>query len=211
VAKIWSPKPPANVRRPNVVTVANEKVPIATVLRLFGADAPEDVETASSRKISCPFGTVYHSDGGVAAAMRVYPESNSAYCFSCGVYYTPVSLAARALDTNRQTAALHLLDHVGLRPQDPFEAFQSAASYEPTPDITLLAEALKTYCRRVDPAWPNRQFEPEVAAMLTRCLGLLELVGSAEAVLLWLERCKEAMRSVLYRQPLSPSSKNHVS
>lgn len=187
------------------MAVANEKVPIVTVCRLFGVDTPDEVALSRSRKVRCPFGEIYHSDGGVSPAMRIYQETNSAYCFSCAVYYTPVSLAARAMDTDRLSAALRLLDHVGYRPMDLAQKWQQVQQYQPEPDKVLLADALKTYCRRVDPQWAGRQFEPAVAGVLTRCLGLLDLVKSDDEVILWLERCKEAMRRVLQVEELSLS------
>lgn len=194
----------------SVVAVANEKVSIVTVCQLLGVELPDDIGMGRSRKVRCPFGAVYHSDQGVSAAMRVYPESNSAYCFSCAAYYTPVSLAARAMDCDRKTAAVRLLDHIGHKPLDLAAAWRDAVEYEPKPDRALLADALKTYCRRIDPQWCTRQFEPGVAGVLSRCLSLLDLVTDAEAVQLWLQRCKEAMRHALHVEELSLSQKYEV-
>lgn len=192
------------MRRTNLVEVANEKVSILTVCRLFGVDLNEDIAAGGrTRKVSCPFGEIYHSDGGISPAMRIYPESNSAYCFSCAAYWTPVSLAAKAMDLDRSSAAIRLLDHVGYRPLGLAEQFQQAVEYAPEPDRALLADALKTYCRRIDSQWLDRQFEPGVAAQLTRCLSLLDLVKSADDVALWLDRCKVAMRRVLPPERLS--------
>lgn len=195
------------MNRPSVVTVANEQVSIVTVCQMLGTELPDDVGAGRSRKVHCPFEQVYHSDGGVAAAMRIYPESNSAYCFSCSYYYTPVNLAARAMGVDQRTAAARLLDRVGYRPLDLAAAFRAVSSYEPQPDKALVADALKTYCRRIEPHWSRRQFEPVVAAALTRCLSLLDLVISADDVALWLARCKDAMRRVLHAEQLSLSQK----
>lgn len=156
-----------------------------------------------SRKVRCPFGEIYHSDSGVSPAMRIYPDSNSAYCFSCAAYYTPVGLAARAMDTDRTSAALRLLDHVGYRPLGLVQQFRQAQQYEPEPDLALLADALKTYCRRIDLRWETRQFEPAVAGVLTRCLALLDLVRSGDDVEMWLACSKEVMRRTLHAQLLS--------
>lgn len=195
------------VRSPSVVTVANEQVPIVTVCQMLGVDLPDDVGSGRSRKVSCPFGEMYHSDGGIAATMRVYPDSNSAYCFSCSTYYTPVSLAARAMGCPVSVAASRLLDRIGYRPPDGSAAWQRVQRFEPEPDKALLADALKTFCRRIDAHWSSRQFDPAVASVLTRCLGLLDLVKSADEVHVWLEGCKEAMRRALYVEELSPSQK----
>lgn len=179
------------MRRQTVIAVANEKVPIATVCRMLGVAVDDGV--GRNRKVHCPFGDLYHSDQGLSPAMRVYPESNSAFCFSCSAYYTPVHLAARAMNVDQRTAAARLLDRIGYRPLDPAAAWQRVQRYEPPVDKALLAEALKIYCRRIEPTWALRQFEPRVAATLTRCLRLLDLVRTDEDVQVWLAGCKEAM------------------
>lgn len=184
--------------RYNAVAVANEKVSIVTVCRLVGVELPDAVAAGGrSKKVPCPFGEIYHSDGGVAPAMRIYPETNSAYCFSCAAFWTPVTLIAKAMDSDWHTAALRLLDHVGYKPLALAAQFQQASSYEPELDLARLADALKTYCRRIDPSWSTRQFDPEVAALLTRCLGLLDLVTTSADVELWLDRCKTVMHRAL--------------
>lgn len=181
----------------NVVDEANEHVSIITVCQMLGVELPDDLSFSRSIKVACPFGALYHSDGGVASAMRVYQETNSAYCFSCSQYFTPVNLTAQALDVDRRSAALNLLDRIGHRPLDPLAVWERARKYEPEPDKSLLADALKTFCRRIDSGWMTRQFEPKVASTLTRCLSILDLVHSPDDVSLWLTRCKRAMTQTL--------------
>lgn len=193
-----------------MVAVANEQVSIVTVCQMLGVDLPDDVGLGRSRKVQCPFGDVYHSDGGISPAMRIYPETNSAYCFSCSYYFTPVALAAKAMGVDAATAAGRLLDRIGFRPLDLAATWKNVSQYEPAPDKALLADALKTYCRRIDPQWSQRQFEPAVARGLTRCLSLLDLVVSADDVTLWLCRCKEVMRRILHTETLSLSEKYAV-
>lgn len=176
-----------------VITVANENVSIVTVCRMVGLDLPEDVESSRSAKVHCPFEEVYHSDRGVEPAMRIYPESNSAYCFSCSAYFTPVGLAAQAMDINRRDAAERLLDRIGYRRPDLASAWQQASEFTPELDHALLAQALKTYCARVVGGWSARQFEPNVAGRLSRCLNLLDLVVTDDDANLWLTTCKTVM------------------
>lgn len=191
----------------STVAVANEQVPIVTALQMFGVELPDDIGTGRSRKLHCPFGDVYHSDQGTSPAMRVYPETNSAYCFSCAAYFTPVSLAAKAMGCSAPQAAEQLLARVGYRPLDLAGQWHEAKTYEPDPDKALLADALKTYCRRKHPRWGQEQFEPEVAAVLTRCLSLLDLVKTAEDATAWLGGCKIAMNRALDREEPSLSQK----
>lgn len=180
----------------DIVELANEHVSIVTVCRMLGVEVP-DLDVSRSIKVGCPFGVLYHSDGGAAPAMRVYPDSNSAYCFSCSQYFTPVTLTAQAMDVDRRTAALNLLDRVGYQGPGALDTWELVRRYEPKPDKALLADALKTFCRRIDKGWSLRQFEPNVAATLTRCLSILDLVNTSADVTLWLTRCKAAMTRTL--------------
>src|ERR1044072_8923225 len=101
------------MKRRTIVTVANEKVPIATVCQMLGVDLPDIHQRV---KLYCPFGGTDHSDAGLAPAMRIYPESNHAYCFACTAYFTPVRMAAKALDLSWTEAARLLLDRIGYQP-----------------------------------------------------------------------------------------------
>lgn len=181
----------------SVVTVANEEVSIVTVLQMLGVELPDDIGMGRSRKLHCPFGPLYHSDQGRSPAMRVYPETNSAWCFSCSQYFTPVKLGSQAWDVDAHTAATRLLDKVGIKPVDLAAAWAQAMEYEPEVDKALLADALKTYCRRTTANWEKRQFEPKVAGTLTRCLAILDLVRTDEDVREWLAHCKQAMDTAL--------------
>lgn len=156
-----------------------------------------DGEYLSRRKVHCPFGDLYHSDGGIDPAMRIYPDGNYAYCFNCSTKHTPVALAARALGLEWRTAAVHLLDRVGYRPLDTITAFEQARDHVPELNRALLADALKTYCRRICPSWTRRQFERSVAVTLDRCLTLLDLVRTPDDVTMWLSRCKQVMTRTL--------------
>lgn len=181
----------------SLITVANEEISIVTVLQMLGNDLPDDVGAARSTKVHCPFGHLYHSDQGASPAMRVYPETNSAWCFSCSQYYTPVKLFSHANDVDMRTAAQRLLDRAGYRPLDQATAWKQAATYEPSIDRLLLADALKTYCRRTALNWASQQFEPEVAEALTRCLAVLDLVHTDDDVSSWLRQTKHVMTLAL--------------
>lgn len=186
------------MNRPSVITVANEQVSIVTVCQMVGLDISDDVGEGRSRKLPCPFGEIYHSDHGRDPAMRLYMDSNSAYCFSCQAYWTPVSLFARAMDLDHRTAATRLLDRIGYKPVNLAQAWKQAVSYAPELDKAALAEALKIYCRRIEPQWSRRQFDPGIAQHLTRCLSILSLVRNETDADLWLTRCKEVMRQAIH-------------
>lgn len=183
--------------RSRVIDLANEQVSIVVVCQLLGV--PLDGEQLR-RKVHCPFGAVYHSDGGLSPTMRINPEANTARCFNCEQTFTPVRLYAHAMDLSLRVAASRLLDHVGYRPLDAATVWRQAQQYRPAVDKALLADALKTYCRRICPGWPDRQFDPQVAATLTRCLAILDLVLTPADVAHWLDACKVAMTNVLHTQ-----------
>lgn len=197
-------------RAPSLVTVANEQVSILVACRLIGMDLPMDEGYGRSMKVRCPFGELYHSDRGVSAAMRVYTDSNSAWCFSCGVYYTPVKLVAQQWDLDWPGAAANLLDRVGYRPVSIAEQWASVVEYDVEPDRAQLADALKTYCRRVIDGWGSRQFDADVSGLLTRCLELLDRVTSEEDAGRWLAVTKEVMTRQFAPEHSLPSDKNPV-
>lgn len=184
------------MRKRSPVTIANEEVSIITACQLIGMDIGDDYATSRSMKLHCPFTDVYHSS--LDRAFRVYPDSNHAYCFSCKMYFSPVSLIATAWDLDRKTAAVELLERTGYRPPTVAATWDAvtAAGYEP-PDATMLTEALKTYCRRVHPHWETCQFDRHVAVTFTRCLSLLDQVRSDADADLWLTGCKTVMSRAL--------------
>ncbi len=185
------------MKRRNPVALADEQVPITTACRLIGMYVPEAVDMGRSVKLRCPFGEIYHRDHGVEAAFRVYPESNHAWCFSCGQHYGPTRLVAQAWGISRLQAAAELLERAGIKPATLADLWAEVAHHEPAPDTTMLAEALKTFCRRVDPDWEFNQFEPPVAAALSACLGLLDHVRNQADAALWLDQTKRVMHTHL--------------
>lgn len=190
-------------RKPAVVKLADEQVDILVACRIVGMDLPDTIER--SAKVHCPFGEIYHSDHGVDPAMRIYPQSNSAWCFSCSHYYTPTLLVARAWDVTLRAAATALLQRTGYRPPSPQDVWDQVVA-EPAVDRTALAEALKTFCRRAVPHWDAVQFEPDVSEQLDRCLRLLDLVHDEADGRKWLSACKMSMLNSLASHPFEAST-----
>lgn len=188
-------------RRRGPITIANEEISILTVCRLIGMEVGDDYESGRNMKVHCPFTDVYHNSGD--KAFRIYVDNNSGYCFSCATYFTPVTLAAAAWDLDKRSAAIELLERTGHAPLTVDQAWAAAISYVEPPDATLLTEALKTYCRRVDGTWTTRQFDPPVAAMFTRCLALLSQVHTDAEADQWLAGCKIVMARTLTSTPVS--------
>lgn len=153
---------------------------------------------AYSVKLYCPFGEVSHADGGSSKAFRIYPETNSAYCFACGEAYSPVKLLATANDTSLNEAADFLLEYAGVTEEGTEERWEQLTSQQESPISTSeLAEALKVYCARVDPDWAERQLEPAVAHTFQRCLELLGSVRTSADADQWLGATKQVMAKKL--------------
>ena len=89
---------------------AARDVLITRVLRSLGADISDGAEySGDSIKIHCPFGH-RHSDGGLEKALRVYPSTNSSYCFSEKRYYDSVLLWASDNELSYVEAVRSLLE-----------------------------------------------------------------------------------------------------
>lgn len=182
----------------NYVDLANKVVSIYYVAKLIGLDIPEHAKEMKSYKTHCPLGDFYHSDGGVDPAMRVYSETNSAYCFRCAESFSSVRLYARVNDLKQNEAADFLLLSTGYK-HETMEDLWAEYNTEITapPDQATLALALKIYCARIDSKWSKNQFNKDVSKMYTKCLSILEMVSNTEQADSWLKASKDAMRKVL--------------
>ncbi len=178
------------------LALADEQVPILLACRLIGMHLP-DLIADRALKVHCPFGELYHNDGGIEPAMRVYVTDNRVHCFAgCGSY-RPVKLLAHALGIPRISAARELLERVGISRQSREKRWAEALTHTEPLDKALLAEALKTYCRRTVPDWDRRQYEAAPARTLALCLDLLDRVHTAEQAQRWLAGCKRAIDLLL--------------
>lgn len=184
------------MKKKSLIAEANERVSIVLASQLVGIDI-EDGRVVGSTKTYCPFGRFYHSDGGKEPALRIYPDSNSAYCFSCKKYFSPTSLVSDAWDISKRRAAQELLDRVGYKPLTAAELWEGVQEKELEPDTTMLSMALTTYCKRIDSEWQKHQFHPKVSEVLDRCLSALDKVTTEQEAEEWLLTCKKVMSRVL--------------
>lgn len=185
------------LRQKSWIDEANERIDIADVLTNIGVFVPAAARTGGNRKLQCPFG-FYHSDGGLAKAMRLYRASNTVYCFSCSKRYSPVTLAAAARDCSWNNAAFKLLEDAGFKPKTLKERWVEATTIpENKIDTIALADALKMYCSGVSPDWAVLQLDDSVATTLNKCLSLLTVVTTEESAVKWLQTCKQVMQKVL--------------
>lgn len=173
-------------------TTADQLVSVVSLLRQIGTMVP-DVEFGSV-KVYCPF-SILHMDHGTTRSMRVYPESNTAYCFNdCG-FFTPTKLAMQAWDLSRAEAVDRLLETVEQETDNRLDNLFPVGTNPPSTEA--LSEALRVYCQRLD-GWPEREFKESVIRKLEQCLALLPGVVSNTEAGQWLDACKVVMgRAVL--------------
>lgn len=145
----------------------------------------------------CLFGHLAHPDGGLERALRIYEDTNSAYCFACAKAWRPVSLMAEVWDCTWAEAADRMCQMAGITEptwQEKWEALQQPVP----PDTARLGEALKAWCRRVrGPSWELEQTDAWFGVPLAACLGLLPLVTTDPEAREWLDGCKRIMGPLL--------------
>lgn len=174
------------------ISTANEVVGIEQACVMVGMDY-----ATGFGKHYCPFGNLYHADGGISRSFRVYPTSNSAYCFACAAYYNPVKLVATAKGISDEDAAEFLLESVGYVAPDAYSRFEAATATDTRVETNDLAAALKMACARYSSEWETRQFDDDVAVPFATVLGLLPKVKTDADAEKWLATAKIVMSRAL--------------
>lgn len=169
------------------ITLANERMGIIDACNHIGMG----VSGGYSGKLYCPFGELFHADGGVSKAFRIYEDS--AYCFAESMYFTPVRLIARDRGISDLDAAEYILDVTGYVAPDIDSQWAAVTNTEEVVNTDYLAEALKIYCQRICPDWEVRQFTESTSKKLTKCLELTDRVRTKDEVTQWLAVTKQVM------------------
>lgn len=182
---------PVSLRR-----LANERADICKVLRWLNYETPDSART---NKVHCPFGEIWHKDGGHEAAARIYEDSNVIFCFACSRVFVPTSLYALSKDCTETDAAEMILREFApqlLLVNEITEKIEFMD--EPLkPDIHSLRAALDIYCSRIDENWNFHQFEKTISGAYLKCLNLLGRVVTTGDADLWLAKSKEIMKKVI--------------
>jgi hypothetical protein len=157
--------------------IANELVPIVSVLRQFGVDCP-DVPDGVSVKLRCVW-SYLHPDGGLDASMRVYGSDNHAWCFAGCDRLTPVRIYSESNGLMYSQGARLLLDEYGFRPLHWTERARNATNRmksPPSASLDTYAQALVAAARNT--VGPDREFDPPVLDLLS--IALTELAVSPD-------------------------------
>lgn len=165
---------------------------IVTACRFIGMG-----DVSSMSKTYCPFGELMHEDGGRGKAFRVYPLTNSAYCFACSKAFRPCQLIATDRDVTEAEAAEIILEEVGYVAPDLDSRWEAATAQTVTVDRDGLASALKTACSRMSPDWSVRQFDTDIAETLRKCVAASRNVTTDEEAREWLSVTKQVMAKAL--------------
>lgn len=163
-------------------------------------------DVSNLAKTYCPFGQVLHTDGGRSRAFKVYPETNTAYCFACQKVYDPVSLIATERDISYRAAAELILEMKAYVAPDYLTRWDALTKETVDVDHEALQDALKLACSRMVSDWATRQFEDRVASKLSQCLALARKVKNDEDGRKWLDMTKQAMRQALGVASPNPTS-----
>lgn len=179
----------------SIIQLANERMSIIDACNELGMDVFDF--SVASLKVHCPFEQISHPDGGQSKAMRIYPGTNSAWCFACQQYFTPVKLISMDKDISELEAASYILDKTNYVAPDYVSRWEALTAQSKELDTDALAEALKVACKRMSPDWEERQFEDAVSSKLRRCLGMLPKLKTQEDASKWLAVSKMAMSQTL--------------
>lgn len=177
------------------IKLANELMGIIEACRFIDMQIGEFA--IASVKTYCPFGELMHEDGGRGKAFRVYPATNSAYCFACGRPYRPVSLIATDRDIPEFAAADLILEEKGYVAPDYEARWDAVTEEKQVTDVDSLASALKIACARMVLDWEDRQFDEHVASTLRKCLAASHKVTTEAEAREWLDKTKLVMSRVL--------------
>lgn len=174
------------------IRLANEQMDIVAACAFIGMG-----DVSSMSKTYCPFGELMHEDGGRGKAFRVYPATNSAYCFACAQAFRPCQLIATDRDITEAEAAEVILEEVGYVAPDVNSRWQAATAEQVRVDRDALANALKTACARYDREWEVRQFDEDIAETLRKCLAASRNVSNDDEAREWLNVTKQVMKKAL--------------
>lgn len=168
--------------------LANQRYGINRALSKCGVYT--DSDGFRSRKLHCPFGGVFHSDGGESAAFRAYPDTETGYCFACGKFFTPAILISQSEDITEDEAVDVMLMELGYTEAEDAPLVVETA--EPEADKQAFAQAFQMFVARKIPDYGTRQYDSDVATWVDRCLAIVESVATIEEAELWLSTAKRA-------------------
>lgn len=183
-----------------LIEAANE-LPLAALLEAMHGVY---VDRERPAKYHCPFGHIWHSDGGVDRALRFYPDSNTAFCFAgCG-FLNPVRLAQVSWDIRSPIRAASELLEKYAGPPPTWEERLAKALSPRTPELTQACVAALHQALSGDPGYATLSLHPTVLAATEECLDRLEnprvgdpSVTDPEIARRWLRWARARVRAAL--------------
>ena len=174
------------------VRLANERYLITQALRDVGLEIFDEVGEGRSHKHVCPFVDIDHIDP--APSLRVFTDTNHAYCYDCERYLTPTRLISLLQGREEPEVAMELLAKVGILDGTAEERFdRMLAAPEEAPNLAEYGEAFRLACARVIKPWRERQYDSDVSEWMTQMLAPLQRVTTTDEAEQWLDVVKKIL------------------
>lgn len=184
----------------SIIDTANKIVPLRIVLGMTNIYVSE-FTYGKSIKARCPYADIYHLTEDAGKSMRVYSDTNTAFCYmGCGVL-TPVSVYAKLNGVSYKESAKFLLEKVGHKLKTFDEKWQDAvAGFEPL-NLQGYREALTEMCIfHSEGEWGTLKYAPGVSAAFSKLLTVLDKATSYEDADRWLDKARLIMFNQLDRE-----------
>lgn len=185
------------------IELINNSLSVVTLLQdLFNIEANEEGVT----KTYCPEGEE-HSDKGRSPTLKVFPDSNSAWCFSHSKMYNPAQLAKVAVGSSRVESCKKILElyKISTAPPTVEERNQILDEMEKSEEIDVdeAREALFTYARTLK-GWNYGQYRPTVVKAINSVLRELKDTDSSfESMDDWLTSSKRWLDNIWVYEELT--------
>jgi hypothetical protein len=175
----------------SVIDLANKIVPLRIVLRM-GNIYVSEFTYGKSIKARCPYADIYHLTEDAGKSMRVYSDTNTAFCYmGCGVL-TPVSVYAKLNGVSYKQSALFLLEKVGHKLKTFDEKWEDAVNAVQPLNLEGYREALNEMCLfYTDGEWNSLKYSSSISSSFSKLLEILDKAQSYEDADRWLEAAKK--------------------
>jgi hypothetical protein len=177
----------------SVVDIANRIVPLRIVLGMTNIYVSE-FTYGKSIKTRCPFADIYHLTEDAGKSMRVYSDTNTAFCYmGCGVL-TPVSVYAKLNGVPYKAAAKFLLEKVGHKLKTFDEKWADAVNGVEPLNLQGYRDALNEICTSYSKGeWSSLKYSPSVSSSFSKLLEILDKASSYEDADRWLATARQLM------------------
>jgi hypothetical protein len=188
--------------RPNesIIDIANKIVPLRIVLGMTNIYVSE-FTYGKSIKARCPYADIYHLTEDAGKSMRVYSDTNTAFCYmGCGVL-KPVSVYAKLNGVSYKDSAKFLLEKVGHKLKTFDEKWADAVSDTGPLKLEGYREALDEIClQHSQGQWGYLKYMSSISSSFSQLLSILDKAQSYDDADKWLDIAKQHMLKQIDRE-----------